>query len=72
MKAEDRRKDLVFKNYEDYNLNVSQRFYSQRDLEQSRQKTLDNQYRQEHSAALQRWSGTRRFLTGECGPWKSR
>ena len=72
LKAEAKRKEIVFSDLEKYQITVSQQFYSQRELELSRQKTLDNQYRQELSATLQRWSGTRRFLIGECGAWKNR
>ena len=70
--SEIERKEDVVKYLELYEINVLQKYNILRDSEITRHRTLDIQRKNELSTALQKWSSTRRFLTGECGAWKSR
>ena len=70
--VEEERREEVVRDLESYEKDVLQVYNTLRDSEITRHRTLDVQHKNELSAALQRWSGTRRFLTGECGAWKSR
>ena len=70
--AETERKEVVVSDLESYERDVLQQYNTLRDNELTRWRTLDIQHKNGLSAALQKWSGTQRFLRGECGAWKSR
>lgn len=62
----------MFKNLEDYQENVLQPFFDQKEEEVKRQRSVDSQTQSDHISTLIHWRAFRKFYTGERGAWSSR